>query len=222
MSGYQANDLAARELFAMRDESAQAREQQQSILQWSIGGIGLLYAAGISAGGSDLTAQVLRLIGFGLVIPGLTTAASLAWLGEVLRMERVGYYLRGRERGFWKPDASGHKNLTEEAVRWLDTYPTLWENFIAFAARSRARKQLVGYVGGLSLYAGSLVLGVLVAVSLFIADARFDGYNYLRPFAVAYAAVWIFGWMAFFAWQGRNLMKLGKLAAGDPEPDAPN
>lgn len=97
-----ANLLLIAEFQALRAEILQCLQHTQSIVQWSLAAYGVLFGAGIVAAtdGTSRTDSFLRmavLLIFAALIPGLSFAATLNWLGEMTRMERTAVYLRGVE-----------------------------------------------------------------------------------------------------------------------------
>src|ERR1700720_300460 len=79
---------------AARADCLQGLIGQQSILTWSIAAIGVLFAAGLSISPHIREADTVRHWVFFLGIPLLTLGASIAWLGEIFRMERDAHYMR--------------------------------------------------------------------------------------------------------------------------------
>jgi hypothetical protein len=123
--------LFAEEYRSLRDESAQARETQHKVLEWTVSAFAALFVAALVIPASSDAGQTvaLRLLLFGLVLPLLLIASAVVWLGEIYRMERVGAYLRCRERASWKD----HAEEVESAplcTRVIADYPLLWENQI--------------------------------------------------------------------------------------------
>ena len=148
----------------LRDESAQARQAQQMILQWSLGAFSLFFGLLLTA--NLPLAYFIIIFGFGL--PVLAFAAGLTWFGELLRMERVGYYLRAREKLSWP---SSYEAATEpEWSEEISNFPLVWENYLASGTRSRQslgtearnllrprpRKQVLSYFGALLIYIGAI------------------------------------------------------------------
>lgn len=150
-----AEQLVVAEYQSLRQESDQARNAQQTILNWSMGAYALLVAAGISVldDGGKLPVGVSLL--FALGVPGFITAAALIWIGESARMERVGFFLRRWEREHWQADAS--EKLAGP----------VWENYLSFDPKKSFGKQWSGYLGGALLYAG----GLAVSLALFFATS---------------------------------------------------
>jgi hypothetical protein len=170
---------------SLRAESLQAKANQQSILQWSIGAMGIVAAATLAlvASGVRVPARLDAVaLALGIVLPGLLAAAFAVWIGEVERMERVGRFLRLREQDTWRwpPPA-----VTSE--RAFSELPIFWENLIATPRLGSAYgKNRIGAIGTSLLYAVSYTVSVAVAVDV-LATARSD--DLPRPLAEARGAL---------------------------------
>lgn len=162
-------DLLVAEFVSLRAESAQAKQSQQSILQWFLAAFGLLAAAvatlAATSEASDQTGWLIIYLGTALLVPFLTACAFGIWLGEVRRMERVGRYLRARESLF-----SGLALSQPLASVGAFDSPIGWENLIASTSATRLYgKNLVGSLfscllfGG--IFVGSIAASVAVAIS---------------------------------------------------------
>lgn len=143
---------------SLREECAGARVAQHTILQWSQAVSGTLFAAALVAGATKserfvIAAQFI----FGLVIPAVLLGGALAWAGEMIRMERVGMYLRSLERAVWEKDTRGE---------YLPTSRFLWENLLWSPPegyqQSGFRKQTVGYAG-VAIFFAMMFGGSLIA-----------------------------------------------------------
>jgi hypothetical protein len=163
---------------SIRSESEQARNAQQTILQWSLASFAAIIAGGLVmfSGAINIrsgeTGTVLLMI-FGLGLPGLSFFSYLVWWGEFLRMERAGRYIRGLERM-----ADRLANSTSGKL----PAPLQWEHFLAGPAyapaakrRERARhkrlgraKYMIGYVGASGIYFGFCVASLAVFASLLV------------------------------------------------------
>jgi hypothetical protein len=157
-------NLKVAEYQTLRQEITQSLATQQQIIAWSLAAFGAFFAAGlVLAGQSEVdvtsgTVGTLFLLLFGLALPGIAIASCWSWLGELIRMERAGRYLRGFEKevAMWCQE------------RGIDGAPLRWETHNAAARSARhgvARgKQRVGYFGSLLLYAGALGVSELIFV----------------------------------------------------------
>ncbi len=153
-----AMDFMLAEYKSLRDESSQSRSAQQAIQQWSLAGVSAILVGGLLLTGKNFDLQqagppsTAFLVLFGVVLPALATVSCMAWLGELVRMERCGRYLRGFER-----DLSKRLNgLVSPAAR----NPLRWETAISQGAASDKGlgrgKQRVGYLGSLLMYLGAV------------------------------------------------------------------
>ncbi|MFE2754480.1 hypothetical protein ACFXGA_21030 [Actinosynnema sp. NPDC059335] len=164
-------DFMKAEYDSLRGEGAQARQAQQSILQWSMAILGVVFSAGILVANQSMNANtspsaqgflhLVFLLVFGVVLPLSSWCATLAWFGELIRMERVGRYLRGFEVALGEI-MSRHRPSGDPA---FPTSPLRWENHISGERRGVAvSKQRVGYLGCLGLYAGVVAVPLTVAL----------------------------------------------------------
>lgn len=93
-------DLLREQYRYLKEDAVHARAHQQSFLQWGMATIGALVAATLVAlGQNDVPTTrgpfgaVIMLV-LGLAVPGAVVCLTLAWAGELVRMERAGWYLR--------------------------------------------------------------------------------------------------------------------------------
>jgi hypothetical protein len=149
--------FTVRQYESLRAECEGARKAQHTILQWNQAVSGTLFAAALVAGASSsgrfvVAAQSI----FGVVLPAVLLGGALAWAGEMIRMERVGVYLRSFERAAWEDQVcDGFK----------DTSLFIWENLLwsppKLFSEVGYRKQNIGYAGVAAffsiMYAGSLI-----------------------------------------------------------------
>jgi hypothetical protein len=175
-------NLWLEEYRSIRSESEQARNAQQTILQWSLAAF-----AGIIAGsllmfeGSGTVnfrsgeAGTVLLFVFGVGLPSLGFFSYLVWWGEFLRMERAGRYARGLE-------VMAARVVTIHGQKLPP--PLQWEHFLAgpsysqgvnwrgVARRGAGRsKQLIGYVGTAGIYFGFSFASLILFVSLVLNHA---------------------------------------------------
>ena len=219
------HDPLWRELFlaeyaSLRDESAHARQAQQAVLQWSLATSAVILGAAVAffarGGPAPPTGAVfVFLLVYGFGMPAFAAAAFMAWFGELLRMERVGVFLRGRERLTWD-DAALREEIRESVSggeAWRQAM--VWENWIAFGTGGLgARKQIVGYLGGVLLYVGLFVASELIFLNAALAHdfAAHDG--------AWRAAAWVWtilsssAFVVLVATVGWQLKRQGTRAAG--------
>jgi hypothetical protein len=205
-------DLLKLEYESLRQESSQARAAQQQILQWSLAAFGAIFAAGLVLAGTQKTnvgegfAGLVFIAVFGFALPGLVTGACWAWLGELIRMERAGCYLRGLERSL----ASVGANLPFIS----SSGPLRWETYLGLAVGGLGRrKQVIGYIGSLGLYIGSLtvanVLDIIVVSAHHFASTTWPGMRWTL-FCAA-----IFWWIILIAvavYTGFSLIRVRETA----------
>jgi hypothetical protein len=167
---------------SIRGESEQARNAQQTILQWSLAAFAAVIAGALVTFSGNVnirsgeTGTVLLII-FGMGLPFLSFFSYLVWWGEFLRMERAGRYIRGLE--FM---ADRLANSTSGKL----PPPLQWEHFlagpsysVALRRREAARhkrlgraKYIVGYLGAAGIYFGFSFSSLVIFVSLVI-DHKF-------------------------------------------------
>lgn len=157
-------DLVVAEYNTIRAEVHHALEYAQGIVKWSIGIFGAVLAAALVAahsagqvrGYSFLGIAVLVLFGFAL--PGVMWAAAWTWLGELVRMERAGAYLREFELRVSKiPKITSALGFT----------PLNWETRIFAERKSKGsmKKQIAAYLGTAVLFFGSTAISLCMFVA---------------------------------------------------------
>jgi hypothetical protein len=156
--------LAIMEYGTLRNESLQAMQAQQSTLQWSIaafgaiiGGIALLVAQRPALLPPSIIFAIL-----GVAVPVFVMCCGLSWVGELLRMERIGVYLRGLELEIARAVHHGKKESAREPSKSHVISPQ-WENFISSPPQRTEgiTKQRVGYIGSIGIY----ILALLTSLS---------------------------------------------------------
>ena len=91
---------------SLRDEMAQARQSQQAILQWSQAVSATLFAAALVAGtGHSSHYVVAAQFVLGVILPAVLLGGALTWSGEMIRLTRIGIFLRSFERYTWDEKA---------------------------------------------------------------------------------------------------------------------
>jgi hypothetical protein len=147
---------------SVRGDCLQGLSGQQSILAWSIAAIGVLFAAGLAVNPSHVDhATTIRPLIFLLGIPAITFGASVAWLGEIFRMERDAHYLRLLERATWVRE---QKDSTPSDA-WIGRTPLLYNSWVAHG-EPRGRNRVYGYLGGLLIYTGAISGSLVLACVL--------------------------------------------------------
>lgn len=154
--------LLLAEYQSVRDESSQARQAQQSTIAWSLASFATVFAGGLLFISNSLKDDsmlgelefIFFLLVFGVMLPGFAFASCMTYVGELARMERAGYYLRGLEYHL----ASTGASLQLES-------PLRWETFLAYNEPSR-KKYKIGYIGGVGLYTGSILVSLVACVAM--------------------------------------------------------
>ncbi len=179
---------------------------QQSILTWSIAAIGVLFAAGLSISPHIGHADTIRHWVFFLGIPLLTLGASIAWLGEIFRMERDAHYMRLLEQSTWTDSRLRRKYAETEKIADGDVgYPTLLLNTWVAHSEPDGRNRVVGYVGGLLIYLGATTCSLALACALLHEN---------RTLAIALSVAWIVIYIALTIAQLRRILNFSELSPG--------
>lgn len=152
--------LTAAEYASVRAESLQSFATSQSIIQWSLATYGVLFGAGLLAASnqiaSDLTSAVawMAALIYGILLPGLVSAAAWSWIGEIRRMERSGVYMRGVERRFRIETQTSSSSVVS---------PLNWESFLTGDVGSGAPgvKGFAPYLGTAMLFGGAQLSSVV-------------------------------------------------------------
>ena len=205
---------------SLREESAQARNAQQTILQWSLGAFSLVFAAALSTSTSATPAiERLRMAVFAFALPFLVIGSCLAWVGELIRMRRVGSYLRGRERTFWP---EWEDEVQASFVRDRTSYPLLWENYIASKGPEPGQhKQWEGYLGAALIYGGAYVVSLAVFMITLWAH-RFGIHQFAwRAGGTAYAITLTLGCAWMFSRSVRRVRLVSEHVAGSASSGRP-
>ncbi len=189
---------------AARADCLQGLIGQQSILTWSIAAIGVLFAAGLSISPHVHDADTIRHWVFFLGIPLLTLGASVAWLGEIFRMERDAHYMRLLERSTW---TLKHQNDfdRDKTVKDADVvYPRLLLNTWVAHSDPARRNRVNSYVGGVLIYVGATVGSLALACALLHEN---------RALAFALSCAWLATYIALTVAQLLRIRNLSKRAA---------
>lgn len=164
-------ELLVQEYVSLRAESLAAKQNQQTILQWTLATVGIVVAASVAAvaalkdlnAASQLAINAATAIMAGLCIPVIVALAFGIWLGELNRMQRAGQFLRSREAA-WSRGLAAESDPDDPHSGHL----LLWETLIAGQHRDYPKNRLGGKASVLlfaTLYAFSLVAGVLIVVA---------------------------------------------------------
>jgi len=196
--------LSIAEYNAARADCLQGLSGQQSILTWSIAALGVLFAAGLSISPQITDANTIRHWLFFIGIPLLTLGASVAWLGEIFRMERDAHYMRLLERSTWPVERQREfdemKIVRDEDVK----YPRLLLNtWVAHSAPER-RNRVSGYFGGALIYVGATACSLALACTLLHEN---------RALAFGLSGAWLVIYTALTWAQLRHIRHFSKRAA---------
>lgn len=156
----------------MRAESLSAKQNQQTILQWTLATVGIVIAACVAAATGLHDMDQLTRLGLSIAIalltgaltPTLVSCAFGVWLGELNRMERAGHFLRLREKAWSAGQAETANPDSPESGRFL-----LWESLLADHPHSeRFTKNRIGGQASVALFAmlliSALTCGLVLAL----------------------------------------------------------
>ena len=207
-------ELVKAEYETLRNESLWSLRSQQEVVRWGLAAYGVVLAAGLvlveripdATGQNEIILSSLAMLVFGLALPGLTLSACVAWLGELKRMERVGYYLRGLEAEL------------RRVARWnvLGVQaPLCWESFIAFGERGKSRpKSKLAYAGQAGTYLvqiGIALLGLAILAQSSVFAAKGHWYSDLLPgLAYAWSLLVVLAFLVLMVSQSWLLGRLSK------------
>lgn len=195
-------EFALAEYDSVRGDCLQGLAGQQSILAWSIAAIGVLFAAGLAVDPSHIDhATTIRPLIFLFGIPAITFGASMAWLGEIFRMERDAHYLRLLERATW----SGKQIARTPTDAWVGRTPLLYNSWVAHGV-PRGRNRVYGYLGGLMIYSGAMLGSLLLAIALV---------RHCQGLAIAGAAVIFIVYAGLTIVQVRRILTYSKMRIWD-------
>lgn len=139
---------------SLREESAHARQAQQSTLTWSLAVIGAVFAGGLVFVSTIVSPTSLApamavnfyALVFGVALPGYAYFAAVTYVGELARMERAGAYLRGLEK-----DLRLYQMFPRAPLRWETTLAL--EKYNDIKLKSPA-------IGAMGLYFGSFLVSL--------------------------------------------------------------
>ena len=183
---------------SVRGDCLQGLSGQQSILAWSIAAVGVLFAAGLAVNPSHVDhATTIRPLIFLLGIPAITFGASVAWLGEIFRMERDAHYLRLLERATWIRE---QKDSTPNDA-WVGRTPLLYNSWVAHG-EPRGRNRVYGYHGGLVIYTGA-IFGSLILACVLV--------RHNLPLVIGVAVLLLASYLVLTVMQVRRILSYSKL-----------
>jgi hypothetical protein len=159
--------LAIMEYEKLRDESLQAMQAQQSTLQWSMAAFGAIVGGSavlVAQRPTGLSPPVIFAI-LGVAVPVFVMCCGLSWVGELMRMERIGVYLRGLELEIARAVHVGKQNGSNAPSKPAVLSPH-WENFISSPPQRTEgmTKQRVGYIGSIGIYVLALLTSLAACI----------------------------------------------------------
>lgn len=207
--------LNLEEYRSLRQESSAAKANQQTILQWTLAAAGVVIAAAVAvtrpvAGGVDISSSYIA-VEFALLIlvPLLILCGLGVWVGEIERMERVGRFLRIRERQTWPSEKVILKDFESQPI-----LPIMWENIIYTGdaeLQLEYGKNRFGSAAAVGLFLG--VYFTSTCVSLWLAWKR-----HVNPATGPASPVWVSVYagiiflltITVFGWRLRSISKMSK------------
>lgn len=166
------SELLVQEYVSLRAESLSAKQNQQTILQWTLATVGIVIAACIAAATGLHDMDSITRLGLSVAIalltgaltPVLVSCAFGIWLGELNRMERAGHFLRFREEVWSAGQAKTADPESPESGGIL-----LWESLLANHPHSeRFAKNRIGGMASVALFAmlaaSALLSGIVLAL----------------------------------------------------------
>ncbi len=157
-----ARALLVQEHSSMRAEILASYGYAQSIVRWTLATFAAIAGAGLvainNATGATKNSLLIDaiLVIFGIGLPAIVWLYSYTWVGELLRAERAGSFLRALER-----DIARVGGLSER----LGFQPLRWESFIwanRQVKKSPWGKQVITYLGTAGVFLGCSVGGVVM------------------------------------------------------------
>lgn len=191
-----AKTLLAQEHASLRDEILASYGYAQSIVKWTIATFAAVAAAGLIAvnnatgSGLNLPLTYMVFVIFGVGLPAIVWLYSYTWVGELMRAERAGSYLRGLEAS-----VSRIRGLNDR----LGVQPLRWESFIwsnKEIQKSPWGKQTITYVGTAGVFLGTAIGSFVILwilVGFLVRSGQMVGAEY----------IWVWGSAAL------NLLCLG-------------
>ena len=168
-SGFDSGALVIAEYTALRQEVLGSLAAQQTIMNYGLATVatvfvGNFYLLGQAAPTTD-TSAITAVVLFAnlLLIPGVVFSLTLAWFGELARVERAGAYIRGLEDELRARVVIGAGPSGRAALGW-ETHLRSRKGGLAIG------KAEAGYVGTV----GSLFVGMLAA----------DGFSVFQVFVL--------------------------------------
>jgi len=170
----EALELIVTEWVALREESIQSMKNRNSIMTYGLAAWGAVFFAGITAF-LNIThdSQWLSFLILALACPTLSLILSMCWLGEAMRMSRLGVYLKEREElvndivNFQPPEIK-HSH---------DNKVMFWENYIREPIEggvSGTRQMLASYLAVVGLFFLTMITPIAVAIGFPLSKVYHD------------------------------------------------
>lgn len=168
-------DIVVQEYVTLRSESAAAKQNQQSVFQWTLATVGFAVAAAVTAGVANYDVSDSERFGLllpaaalsGVLLPAVVACAFGVWIGEVARMQRAGDFLRQRESAWIERVCmdEGGPSEPNPSDPDLSAVP-IWENVLAAPISSALVKNRMGSISSCALFViiivSSLIGGTLL------------------------------------------------------------
>jgi hypothetical protein len=184
-------DIALEEYKSLRGEVSDALKNQQSIVNYGLGAVGIVLGFGANRWDDGIVVEIL----FTLFIPMICNLVIFVWSGEVNRMSRAGLFIRDLERKI-NEEAGRQLGVSREALSWETWLRTFKKN-------SPSRKTLYNYLAIIFMF--MLISAVASGIGL---------YHYCQG-SHAHAAWWLALFttsaatnLALFGYHFRYLLKV--------------
>lgn len=220
------SELLVQEYVSLRAESLSAKQNQQTILQWTLATVGIVIAACVAAATglhdmdntTRLGLSVAIALLTGALTPVLVSCAFGIWLGELNRMQRAGHYLRLREDVWSAGKAKSVDPGSPESAGIL-----LWESLLVDHPHSeRFAKNRIGGIASVALFAmlaaSALVSGMILALGKGgLAEQQSQGVTAWLVWAIA--VLWLIAFAGINLRLFSPLLKELSRASKSPEKD---
>lgn len=165
-------ELVVQEYASLRSESQAAKQNQQTILQWTLATAGVVIAAATAAGAALKDLDDIGRLGLSLatvvltggLMPVVVACAFGIWVGELQRMERAGQFLADREKA-WSRGRSASARPHDPS----NAYYPLWESLLADGSSDpEYQKNRLGGAASIALFASVFAFSIGIGIVLFL------------------------------------------------------
>lgn len=201
-------DIVMEEYNSLRNESAEALRQQQSIINYGLTAIGVLIAFSANLWGKEKIVESIYV----LFIPFMCNVIILIWNGEIRRMSRAGQYIKELETKInnefpndksalgWESYLRQPKDIVVDEVQetnWLKRTFKWIEGIFSFLFQKDQEKNnkiksnyiaIILMFCGLSLF--SILLGFVHSFSMYSKEYLYDGYKLFSEW-IASEFIWL-------------------------------